>query len=119
MRIIKMLKEIRNNYVIRQVKKANIPEFELDHTARYHLVFSGRVQYVGFRLEIQQLALRLGLTGWIKNLENGDVEMEIQGMNNRIDFLLNFMNSLIRIKINRMEKDTVRVLEQEKEFRIL
>lgn len=36
--------------------------------------------------------VRLYLTGWIRNLENGDVEMEIQGMDNKIDFLLKFMN---------------------------
>ncbi|GLC78434.1 acylphosphatase [Lacrimispora brassicae] len=119
MKIKKMFKQIRNNYVIEQVKRADIPEFKPDKIIRYHMVFSGRVQRVGFRLEIELLALRLGLTGWIKNLENGNVEMEIQGMKNKIDFLLEFMNSLKRIKINQMKKDVRTVLNQEEEFKIL
>lgn len=78
-------------------------EFETDKIKRYHIFFSGRVQGIGFRLEIEHLALRLELSGWIKNLENGNVEMEIQGMKNKIDFLLNFMNSLKQIKIKQMQ----------------
>ncbi|WP_027352486.1 acylphosphatase [Lacrimispora indolis] len=119
MKIKKMFKQIRNNYVINQVKGINILEFEPDEIIRYHMVFSGRVQGVGFRLEIEQLALRLKLTGWIKNLESGSVEMEIQGMKNKIDFLLDFMNSLKRMKINQMKKDIQPVLNQEQEFEIL
>ena len=86
---------------------------------RFHIIFSGRVQRVGFRLEIEQLALRLKLTGWIKNFEDGNVEMEIQGMKNKIDFLLEFMNSLKRIKIIQMQKDIRTVLNQEQKFSIL
>ncbi len=119
MKIKKMLKQIRNNYVIEQVRKINIPEFEPDKIMRYHITFSGRVQRVGFRLEIEQLALRLKLTGWIKNLESGNVEMEIQGMKNKIDYLLEFMNSLKRIKISQMQKDIRTVLNQEEEFKII
>ena len=119
MKIKKIFKQIRNNYVIEQVKKINIPDFEADNTLRYHIIFSWRVQHVGFRLEIEQLALRMKLTGWIRNLENGNVEMEIQGMKNKIDFLLDFMNSLKRIKINKMHKDIKTILKQEQEFRIL
>ncbi|WP_312426075.1 acylphosphatase [Lacrimispora sp.] len=119
MKIKKILKQIRNNYVIEQVRKINIPEFEPDKIMRYHIIFSGRVQRVGFRLEIEQLALRLKLTGWIKNLESGNVEMEIQGMKNKIDFLLEFMNSLKRIKISQMQKDIRTVLNLEEEFKII
>lgn len=119
MNIKKMFKRIRNNYVIEQVKRINIPEFEPDKIIRYHITFSGRVQGVGFRLEIEQLALRLKLSGWIKNLESGNVEMEIQGMKNKIDFLLDFMKSLKRIKIKQMQIETQTALKQEQEFGIL
>ncbi|HCD44541.1 MAG TPA: acylphosphatase, partial [Lachnoclostridium sp.] len=63
--------------------------------------------------------LRLKLTGWIKNLESGNVEMEIQGMKNKIDFLLEFMNSLKRIKISQMQKEIRTLLNQEEEFKII
>lgn len=119
MKIKKLLKKLNKKYVIEQVKRINIPEFDIDKVVRYHMIFSGKVQYVGFRLEIEQLALRLQLTGWIKNLENGNVEMEIQGMDNKIEFLMNFMKSLKRIKIKKVEKDIVTVLIREQGFRII
>jgi acylphosphatase len=36
---------------------------------------SGRVQAVGFRAATSAEAQRLGLTGWVRNLSNGDVEV--------------------------------------------
>ena len=96
-------KQVRDNYVIRQVEKAKLPDFEDDRFVRRRITFSGRVQHVGFRLELEQLAKKLELTGWVKNLENGDVQAEIQGYESRIRFLLKFMCSLKRIKIEKME----------------
>ncbi|MDX8412113.1 MAG: acylphosphatase [Mariprofundaceae bacterium] len=40
---------------------------------------TGRVQGVGFRYYAKQEAERLGLTGWVRNLPNGDVEALICG----------------------------------------
>ncbi len=40
---------------------------------------SGRVQGVGFRYSAMQEAVRLGISGWVKNLSNGDVEVIAQG----------------------------------------
>ncbi len=90
---------IRDNYVINQVQKLKLPEFHSDEIKRYRIIFKGRVQHVGFRLEVSELAKKLGLTGFCKNLENGDVLAEIQGADNKIQFLISFMESLRRIKI--------------------
>lgn len=46
---------------------------------RKHIYFSGRVQGVGFRYQAAYYARSLGLTGWVRNLSDGRVEMEIQG----------------------------------------
>lgn len=46
---------------------------------RYALLFSGDVQGVGFRWTNQGLAREHGLGGWVRNLDDGTVEMEIQG----------------------------------------
>ncbi len=43
------------------------------------LVIKGRVQGVFFRATTQDEAVRLGLTGWVKNLWNGDVEALFEG----------------------------------------
>lgn len=113
-----MIKEFKRNYVINQVMKAEIPEFPEDEITRYHLIFSGRVQKIGFRLEVEKLAERLSLTGIIKNLENGNVDLEIQGQKNKILFLVNFMKSLKRIKITGIEKEEMSVDENETEFTV-
>jgi len=46
---------------------------------RYLMIFTGRVQRVGFRYHTYELARSLGLTGKVRNLMNGDVEIEVQG----------------------------------------
>lgn len=46
---------------------------------RLRLRFTGRVQGVGFRWTNRGTAEELGLTGWVRNLDDGSVDMEIQG----------------------------------------
>ncbi|MBR0198857.1 MAG: acylphosphatase [Oscillospiraceae bacterium] len=46
---------------------------------RWHILFSGKVQHVGFRYTAYYIARDLGLTGWVDNLPDGRVEMEVQG----------------------------------------
>lgn len=46
---------------------------------RFYLRFTGRVQGVGFRWNNAGIANDLGLTGWVENLPDGSVDMEIQG----------------------------------------
>ena len=47
--------------------------------AAFHALISGRVQGVGFRYLACHRALRLGLTGWVRNLDDGDVEVWAEG----------------------------------------
>jgi len=54
---------------------------------RYSAIASGRVQGVGFRCFVQSSARELGITGWVRNMEDGTVHMEIQGAGNRLDAL--------------------------------
>ncbi len=54
-------------------KKSAVPE------CRAHIVYLGRVQGVGFRYTAEQIALELGLTGWVKNLPDGSVEVMAEG----------------------------------------
>lgn len=46
---------------------------------RLHLRFIGTVQGVGFRWTNQGIANQLSLAGWVRNNDDGSVEMEIQG----------------------------------------
>ena len=55
---------------------------------RIHVFYSGRVQGVGFRFTTRQLARNMGITGWIKNLCDGQVELVAQaGEQTLKDFL--------------------------------
>jgi acylphosphatase len=46
---------------------------------RLHATISGVVQGVCFRMDAREEARRLGLTGWVRNLPNGDVETVAEG----------------------------------------
>jgi len=46
---------------------------------RVHLYIEGLVQGVFFRAFVMELALRLGLTGWVKNRPDGRVEAVFEG----------------------------------------
>jgi len=53
-----------------------------------HLFVSGRVQGVGFRYATQRQAQSLGLSGWVKNTESGQVEILAQGPSDTLDVFL-------------------------------
>lgn len=44
-----------------------------------HVIYTGRVQGVGFRFTVQRIAMRYELSGYVKNLPSGQVEMFAQG----------------------------------------
>lgn len=46
---------------------------------RLHAYYQGNVQGVGFRFTLERLAASMGLTGWVKNLEDGRVEIVVEG----------------------------------------
>ena len=54
-------------------------------TIAKNIVFSGRVQGVGFRFTAQRIALRYELAGFVKNLHTGQVQMLAQGQAEDID----------------------------------
>ncbi|MBR3993609.1 MAG: acylphosphatase, partial [Anaerotignum sp.] len=60
MKPIDKFKKFRDDYVIHQVEKAKLPDFEDDYFMRRRVTFHGRVQHIGFRLELEQMATRLG-----------------------------------------------------------
>ena len=55
---------------------------------RKHILFSGRVQGVGFRYTVMGIAQKCSLTGWVRNNYDGSVEMEVQGADHRVDLFL-------------------------------
>jgi len=87
---------------------------------RYLIIFQGRVQGVGFRYFTYTIALELGLTGSVRNLMNGDVEVEIQGDDQQITLFLKSIlkgNGFIKIIDYAMKEITLKT--PEKNFKII
>jgi len=59
---------------------------------QYHLIVKGRVQGVGYRFYTQQYAQELGLTGWVKNLTDGSVEIVAAGNSDLLEQLCTWVN---------------------------
>lgn len=58
-----------------------------------HAYVTGRVQGVSFRYFTQHTAIRLKLTGWVRNLPDGRVETIAQGPENSLQVFEKFLHS--------------------------
>ncbi|RFT15806.1 MAG: Acylphosphate phosphohydrolase [Candidatus Saccharicenans subterraneus] len=56
--------------------------------ARFHAYISGRVQGVAFRFFAQHVANQLGITGWVRNLSDGRVEVVAEGDREALELFL-------------------------------
>ena len=72
---------------------------------RAHVIFSGFVQGVGFRFTTKMLASSYALTGWVRNLPDGTVEVETQGEKEEIRTFIDRIRS--EMKRNIVEVKTV------------
>ena len=80
---------------------------KLESKIRKHIYFYGRVQGVGFRYYAVQKANQLGLTGWVRNLSDGSVEMEVEGQEPLIDQLIIFLQNRTYIWIENIKVKTI------------
>lgn len=89
----------------------------IEKEIRKHLIFSGRVQGVGFRYRAMNIAQMLGLTGWVKNRWDGKVEMEVQGKREEIGKMISMLYQQRFIWIEDIEEKEIPV-EKESSFSI-
>lgn len=114
-----VFKKLRNEYVIWHANRIKFPKFSPSPIVRKKVSFSGRVQKVGFRLEIYSIAERMKLTGWVKNLEDGSVEVEFQGEELQISFLVHCMQSLKRASVKKLTIIDLPISDGEENFIIV
>ncbi|MBR9987260.1 MAG: acylphosphatase [Desulfosarcina sp.] len=73
----------------------------MDEKARAHLIVSGRVQGVCFRIETQRAARTFGVSGWVRNKHDGTVEAVVEGAQTDVISLINWCSTgppLARVK---------------------
>jgi len=56
--------------------------------ARAHVYVSGWVQGVFYRWNMKELAKRLGLNGWVRNLPDGRVEAVLEGEKSHVEQII-------------------------------
>ncbi len=57
-----------------------------------HLFYSGRVQGIGFRYTVQDMAGQQKVCGWVKNLNNSRVEVVAEAEEDALNNFLEFIN---------------------------
>lgn len=62
----------------------------IDNYIRTHIIVAGRVQGVAFRYYARNIANSIGVKGWIKNLDNGDVEIMLEGKREAVNQMINW-----------------------------
>lgn len=83
------------------------------------MYFSGDVQGVGFRYRSAWIARSLGLTGWVLNLWDGRVEMEVQGDRQTIEQMIQSLYEQRYIRITFIESEDIPLKMSETKFRVI
>jgi len=68
-----------------------------------HIFYSGRVQGIGFRYTVLEIATQEKVSGWVKNLKDSRVEVVVRGEQYLLD---NFIKK-VGFKFSNYIKDTV------------
>lgn len=86
---------------------------------RVHAFYSGVVQGVGFRFTVEHIARQVGVTGWVKNLSDGRVELLAEGEEKRVTELLDrIRNGALKNYIHNVEKSYSEPTGEYKDFTI-
>ncbi|HLB75169.1 MAG TPA: acylphosphatase [Sedimentisphaerales bacterium] len=87
-------------------------------TTAKHLIFIGRVQGVGFRFTAHRIANRHFLTGFVRNLPDGTVEMLAQGQSKDINDCIAEINQATHGYITETRITDLPAAPRHTEFRI-
>ncbi|PLC54321.1 acylphosphatase [Pollutimonas nitritireducens] len=62
------------------------------HVETLSVRITGRVQGVGFRIATVRHAHMLGITGWVRNADDGSVDAVLQGPHDQVDRMLSWLH---------------------------
>jgi acylphosphatase len=76
-----------------------------------HILIFGQVQGVGYRQFVKKEAKKLGLVGWVRNLPEGTVEAEVNGLDESIEKFIKackkgpYLSEVKAVDVDWQEKD--------------
>jgi acylphosphatase len=84
------------------------------------VIFEGRVQGVGFRYTVKDLSRGFDLCGWVKNLPDGSVELQVMGEPDEVDSFIReiTVESPVARNIKNHYADQIPLLENRAGFRV-
>ncbi|MCI5972183.1 MAG: acylphosphatase [Anaerococcus sp.] len=86
---------------------------------RLKINFKGRVQGVGFRFHSLRIATDLNLTGSVKNLYDGSVEVYVQGRTENIEAFIRELDNQKFVRIESKDISKMDLKQNENSFEIL
>lgn len=84
------------------------------------VIFEGRVQGVGFRYTVKELSRGFDVCGWVKNLEDGTVELQVTGEADEVESFIHEIarESNVAHHIKNFYAEKIEPLEKVTGFRI-
>lgn len=84
------------------------------------VIFEGRVQGVGFRYTVKETARGFDVCGWVKNLDDGTVELQVMGESAEVESFIKEIaeESTVAHHIKNLVAVKIPLLENCKGFRI-
>ncbi|MFC1663573.1 acylphosphatase [Patescibacteria group bacterium] len=97
----------------------NSPELSKEKFKRAHIFVIGKVQGVFFRLNTEERAKKLGITGWIKNLEDGRIEAIFEGKKESVEKIIKWTKmGPLTAKVNKADIKWQEYKDEFKDFEI-
>lgn len=93
---------------------------ENDSPIRVFATAFGRVQGVGFRYFVQCGAQERSISGWARNMDDGTVQMQLQGKESDVRRLLGrIKEGNMWIRVDRLDVETIEASPDESGFKII
>ncbi|MFH1269861.1 MAG: acylphosphatase [Candidatus Omnitrophota bacterium] len=83
-----------------------------------HVYYSGRVQGVGFRFTAEKIAREMGVTGWVKNMRDGRVEITAEAEEETLKDFLEKINGYFSVYIRDADTQWLAATGEFKDFGI-
>ena len=84
----------------------------LPMTIAKQYLFAGRVQGVGFRYSAKRLAMGFDVIGWVRNLDDGRVELQVMGEEHEVaEFISEIHDSPLGHHIQEQEERMIAPLD--------